>query len=275
MSKPALPTNQAFMSQWQKMKEQATVLVRSGFLPDSIKTAEQCIAIMMKGQEIGMKSMQALSQINVIKGKPTLSAEAMLAVVFKAYPGTQLDYLQNDDQACMIEVTKPHGKPNHFSFTIEDAKKAQLLGNPSWQKYTRAMLRSRCISEMCRAMFPDAIQGCSYTPEEVLDIVANEKREKARIQAEKEFAAQAKIIQAPETNSSPAQLNIAPTMRELFAQRGISEEDLKEFLGKSLEERTDEDTKDLREAYNKICEGKMQRDDFLEFGRLRKVQIDI
>lgn len=163
-----LSTN-TFVHEWEIMKEQANILMRTGFLPAAIKGPEQCIAIMMKGKEIGMQPMQALSHINIIQGKPTISAEGMLALVFKAYPGTKLDYIQNDDESCEIEVTKPGGKLNRWSFSIEDAKKAGLTGKDSWNKYTRAMLRSRCISEMCRAMFPDAIQGISYTPEELED----------------------------------------------------------------------------------------------------------
>lgn len=160
-------TTQSFVGEWQVMKEQAAMLLKSNFLPESIKTSEQAIAIMMKGKEIGMQPMQALGQINIIKGKPCISAEGMLALVFKCYPGTKLDYIENDDKICVIEVTKPGGSVNSFTFSFEDAVKAGITGNPTWGKYRRAMLRSRCISEMCRSMFPDAIQGCSYTPDEI------------------------------------------------------------------------------------------------------------
>ena len=50
---------------------------------------------------------------------------------------------------------------------MERAKRAGLLGNPSWQKYPAAMLRARAISEAARAWANDALYGFIYTPEEI------------------------------------------------------------------------------------------------------------
>lgn len=167
ITSPQLQTSATGLSEWNMMKEQASMLVKTKFLPPAIDTPEKAIAIMMKGRELGMPPMQAFSHINIIQGKPTLSAEGMLAQIFKHHPQTRLKYLKNDDEACAIEVTRPGNEPSQFSFTYEDAKKARLTGKDNWDKYRRSMLRSRCISEMARALFPDALQGCSYTPEEV------------------------------------------------------------------------------------------------------------
>lgn len=50
---------------------------------------------------------------------------------------------------------------------MEDAKRANLTGKGPWVTYPAAMLRARCISSMARAMFPDALSGVVYTPEEL------------------------------------------------------------------------------------------------------------
>lgn len=155
--------------EWQMMKEQATMLVATGFLPKAVDTPQKAIAIMLKGRELNMPPMQSFSHINIIQGKPTISAEGMLALIFRAYPKTRLNYLQNDDVACIIDVTKPGNDPNRFSFSYEDAQKAKLTSKDNWNTYRRSMLRSRCISEMARAVFPDALMGVSYTPEELED----------------------------------------------------------------------------------------------------------
>lgn len=202
----SLTVSQNFLQEWQVMKEQATILIKSGFLPTAVNTPEKAIAIMMKGKEVGMQPMQALSQINVIQGKPGLSAEGMLALVLKNYPGTKIDYLNNDNESCVIEVTKPGDKGQIWSFTLEDAKKAELLGKDMWRKYPRSMLRSRCISEMCRGMFPDAIQGCSYTPEELEHIEPMQKVKPLDIS----FHAQntKEIDASPQEQTKPEQSNI-------------------------------------------------------------------
>lgn len=165
-------TPQSFLQEWNVLKEQANVLVKSGFLPTNVNTPEKAIAIMMKGKEVGMHPMQALSQINIIQGRPTISAEGMMAMVLKHYPDTKIRYLQSTNDICEMEVVKPGGKPEIWKFSMEDAKKADLSSKDMWKKYPRSMLRSRCISEMCRAVFPDAIQGCSYTPEEMRDAIS-------------------------------------------------------------------------------------------------------
>lgn len=152
---------------WVAMKEQAAMLVRSGFLPDSIKSPEQAIAIALKGHEIGMPMMQAFSNIHVIKGKPTISAEGMNALIRKNCPKAKLEVLKNDASICTIKATRPGEAPFTYTYTIEDAKRAGITGNPSWSKYPDAMLFSRCISTVARRIFPDCLQGISYTPEDL------------------------------------------------------------------------------------------------------------
>lgn len=152
---------------WDMMKDQADTLVRSGFLPYSIKKPEQAIAIMLKGRELGIPAMQAFSHIHIIQGKPTISAELMLALIYKNCPDAKIEYVRYEDDGCHIRATRPGHEPALFKFDHTDAKNAQLLGKDNWQKYARAMYRSRCISEMARSVFPDCLMGCSYTPEEL------------------------------------------------------------------------------------------------------------
>lgn len=152
---------------WQLLKQQARELINSNFLPSAIKTPEQAVAIILKGRELGVPPMQALSHIYVINGKPTMSAELMLAQVLKLHPKTKLSYPERSSDKCVIKVQRDGSEPSVFSFTIGDAEAAGLLNNSTWKKYPRAMLHARCVSEMCRSLFPDAIAGVSYTSEEM------------------------------------------------------------------------------------------------------------
>lgn len=147
--------------------------VLSTLLPDAYNTGDsnaklaKAIVIALKGRELGIPMMQAFSQINIIKGKPTISAELMLALIFKKFPEAPIHVTEYSNTKCTIEASRPGSdKKTIFTFTIDDAKQAGL-GGVAWQKYPRAMLRSRCISEMARTMFPDCLMGCSYTPEEI------------------------------------------------------------------------------------------------------------
>ena len=53
------------------------------------------------------------------------------------------------------------------TWTMDRARKAQLLSNASWTKYPAAMLRSRAITEVCRQGASDALLGFTMTPEEL------------------------------------------------------------------------------------------------------------
>lgn len=149
------------------MKDLGEMAVKSGFLPTSIRTAEQAIIIMLKGRELGIPPMQAFSSIAVVSGKPTMSAELMLSMIYKNVSGAIVDIVTTNDKECKIEAKRPNGKKTVFTFTMEDAKRANLTGKGPWLTYPAAMLRARCISSMARAMFPDALSGVVYTAEEL------------------------------------------------------------------------------------------------------------
>src|SRR5437016_4629083 len=70
-----------FIENWDLMTKQASVLIKSGFLPKAVKTAEQAIAIMMMGDALNIAHIVALNTINVIAGKPTVPPQLMLALV--------------------------------------------------------------------------------------------------------------------------------------------------------------------------------------------------
>jgi hypothetical protein len=52
---------------------------------------------------------------------------------------------------------------------MADATKIGVAGKPTWKSYPRQMLSARATSELCRLIFPDALGGISYTPEEIED----------------------------------------------------------------------------------------------------------
>lgn len=152
---------------WQLMLDQAKVLVPTGFLPDAIKTPEQAVAVMLKGRELGIPPMYALSNIVVIKGKPTASAELMLALVYRDHGDGAVMIEESTNERCALSYKRRSwDKRRAFTFTVDDAKRAQLLNNPTWQKFPAAMLRARAISAVARMAFPDSIGGM-YTPEEL------------------------------------------------------------------------------------------------------------
>lgn len=146
-------------------------LLKSGLLPDGLKSPEAVVAIILKGQELGEQPMYALSNIAIVNGKPSISAEMMLARIYKAYGKRAIRVKSSDDRQCTVEY-RLDGWPDtsSYTFTIEEAQRAGVTSKQVWKAYPAAMLRARCVSAVARMAFPECIAG-AYVPGELGDDV--------------------------------------------------------------------------------------------------------
>lgn len=153
--------------EWQILKEQAKIFLESGLLPAHVKTPQAAILIMIKGRELAIPPLYALSNIVVISGKPTANSELLQALIYRDHGDDALRFTETSDtQAVLSYKRRSWTKAERFVFSIDDAKRAGLLSNATWQKYPGAMLRARAISAVARLAFADSIGGL-YTSEEL------------------------------------------------------------------------------------------------------------
>lgn len=157
-------------SEWSLMRDMAASLIPTGFLPEAIKKPEQAVAIMLKGRELGVPPMYALSNIVIVKGKPTVSAEMMLALIYRDHGKQAIRVKESTNDHCTIEYRLTGWDVTAYTFTIQDAEKAGLATSNTWRQYPAAMLRARCISAVARMAFPESIAGM-YVPGELGDDV--------------------------------------------------------------------------------------------------------
>lgn len=150
-------------------KALAKDLATADTLPQALqKKPADLLAIILTGSELGLSPMQSIRGIAIIKGKPTLSADTVGALVRRNKGVCEwLRIVESTDTVCTLE-TKRVGdpEPTKFSFTIEQAKRAGLAGGDNWRKYPEAMLRARCTAAICRAVYPDLVMGI-YDPDEL------------------------------------------------------------------------------------------------------------
>lgn len=161
---------------FELIQRQCKAFIRSGLLPDHVWKGfsddialARAIVIAQKGRELGIPPLQAFASITVIGGKPAMSAELMLALIYQRCPGAKVTYRtppEKQQAEAEFVFQRPKGDAQTFRFTLEDAQRAGITNNPTWKKYPAAMLRARCVSAGARAVFPDCIMGC-YTPEEL------------------------------------------------------------------------------------------------------------
>jgi hypothetical protein len=127
-----------------------------------VTTPEQALALCLVAQAEGRHPASAANDYHIISGRPSKKAEAMLRD-FIAGNG-KVEWHALDDSIADATFSHPNG--GTVRITWDMARKQQAgINNPQWNKYPRQMLRSRCISEGVRTVFPAATSGM-YEPEE-------------------------------------------------------------------------------------------------------------
>ena len=149
---------------FEGMLGQAEVLVKSGLLPQSVKTPAAAVAIMLTGRELGIPPMQAFRSIYVVNGNPTISTELMAALLLQAGVTYQIEHL--DTETATISFKRPNGMTFTSTFTMKDAAAAGLAGKGTWKQYPKDMLYNRAFSSGARKIAPDVLAKL-YTPEEI------------------------------------------------------------------------------------------------------------
>lgn len=149
-------------------RELAKELSTARMLPEALQQKPaDVLAIVMAGAELGLAPMQSVRALVLIKGKPTLSADAMGALVkSRRDVCSWLRLVESTDKVATYETQRTGDpSPTRLSFTIEQATRAGLNGD-NWRKFPEAMLRARALSALCRAVYPDLLLGV-YDPDEL------------------------------------------------------------------------------------------------------------
>jgi len=148
-----------------QIERMAVSVARSGLF--GVKTPDQAMALMLIAQAEGLHPAIAARDYHVINGRPALRADAMLARFQAA--GGKVEWGEYTDTNVVGKFSHPSGGSVEIAWTTKMAQDAGLTRNPTWKSYPRQMLRSRCISEGIRTVFPGVLVG-TYTPEEVEDM---------------------------------------------------------------------------------------------------------
>jgi hypothetical protein len=128
---------------------------------------EELFAKMVFGRGLGMGPAQALSQIDFVKGKCELTANAQ-ASRMRAYVGPwgeryDYDIVELTGDACALRFWRrwPDREDEELGesrFTMEDAKAAGIA-NDMYRKYARNMLLSRAMSNGVAWFAPETTYG--------------------------------------------------------------------------------------------------------------------
>ena len=153
------------------IKSIAADAFESRLLSPEIRNAQAAFFVAAVGAELGLSPIQSLQNIYVIKGKAILSSHAILAIVMRRRDVCKYFRLVEStaERATYQTLRDGYPEPSSFTYTLDDARRANLLSNPTWKNHPAAMLRARCGTSLARAVYPDLILGL-YDEEEAVEI---------------------------------------------------------------------------------------------------------
>lgn len=169
----------------------AEMLANSGMVPKQyISNPQGTLVAMMMGNEIGLNPLQSLQNIAVINGKPSIYADALLALVqnHPKFGGHEESFDEKTMTAYCTVWRKGDQKKHEVSFSQSDAQQAGLWGKQGpWTTYPKRMLMWRARGYALRDKFADALGGL-ITVEEARDIPEQDMGQVQRHEQPKEPA---------------------------------------------------------------------------------------
>jgi hypothetical protein len=198
------------------------MLANSSMVPKAYQGKPQDILVCVQwGYEMGLAPMQALQNIAVINGKPSVYGDALMALV-QASPVCEdvEEFFENEGSPNPIAVciAKRKGrKPVTVKFSVEDAKRAGLWGKQGpWSAYPKRMMQMRARGFALRDAFPDVLKGM-ITAEEAQDYPDEAKPVQAK-------PANPLDLVAPKKVEIPEQTTDTLLIEEAFSQDADAED---------------------------------------------------
>lgn len=178
MSSPTEKSVVVYRSRVDEGKALGEVLAKSNFFADC-RLTPQATAKVLAGREIGLPPFASMTGIYTVKGRLTLSANAMAVLIQKfQFPNSdsyrfKFRVKKHTRKCCEIaffERESPDGpweEVGTSSFDEEDQKLAKL-GGDNWTKYPRNMMYARAMSNGAKWYCPAVFAGHTpYLPDEV------------------------------------------------------------------------------------------------------------
>ena len=183
--------------------QHAQAVAQSTLIPDGYRNQPANVLWAMDlADALGVPFPQVMQTMVVMRGRMTMSADIMAAVVRRA--GHKLR-VREQDMTVTASLIRNDDPDYEFSATWDEAKARQagLWGQRGpWTQYPAQMLRSRAITEVCRQGASDALAGTIYSPDELQPAESNPNA------ADTEAAATTR--HAPAADAASAQADRAP-----------------------------------------------------------------
>lgn len=199
---------QSFSLAPQNMSEAlklAGVLAKSDMVPKDFRgRPENCLVAIQWGYEVGLAPLQALQNIAVINGRPSIWGDAALALVRGSGLLQSIDESIADGVA-ICRIQRKGEQAVERTFSIDDAKQANLWKKTGpWTQYPNRMLQMRARSWALRDVFPDVLKGVGIaeenqdTPPDTVRVQAQFSDPQLEQESEQELAVEQEPMATPD-----------------------------------------------------------------------------
>lgn len=226
----------------------ADLLSKSSIVPKDYQGNPGNVLVAVQwGNELGLQPLQAMQNIAVINGRPSIWGDAMLAIV---QGSGLLEYIKEDPQedGCTC-IVKRKGQPAvERSFTMKDAQDAGLARKQGpWTQYPKRMMQMRARGFALRDAFADVLRGVSIAeevidaPREMRDVTPAESQDEPKTKTQ---SVKDKIRAKKEAASATSIEDVLGLI-----EAAIDHDALKAAGAKAKELTSDDDKERAREAY--------------------------
>ncbi len=166
------------------------MLAKSNMVPRAYQGKPEDILVCVQwGYEIGLAPMQALQNIAVVNGKPSVFGDAAMALALASPVCEGIEETiegEGTENPVAVCTARRRGRaPVVAKFSVSDAKRAGLWGKQGpWTAYPKRMLAMRARGFALRDAFADVLKGL-ITAEEAQDYPSDKPTAKVMVMASK------------------------------------------------------------------------------------------
>lgn len=231
-----------------ELEHMAQVLGKSDIVPkELIGKPANILLVLMFGNEIGISAAQALQNVMVVNGRPSLWGDAVMGLVLASE--VYEDSKDAFDEKTMTATFHAKRKGKDWlvrSFSQADAVKANLWTKQGpWQQFPKRMLFHRARSWALRDAFADVLKGLRYYEEErdIINLEA-EPGQGGKTYAmppmqdpkaiESAPATASTATEAPKAEAKPAEAANKPNPESVKSEKGQRDGDFAVFKPESV-----------------------------------------
>lgn len=151
---------------WPEMLKFAEMVSKTNFAPKDFQgKPEACAIAMLYGRQLGVGGLQAIQNIAVINGRPSVYGDLFWAIIINHPDFVDVEE-KSDDKSAWVKLTRRNRSPKEATFTQQDAVTAGLWKKAGpWTNYPSVMMLWRARTFAGRFLFADALRGMTSSHE--------------------------------------------------------------------------------------------------------------